>query len=211
MTDRPETREWGWTGGLPSHYSPTQSGMYARCPQQYSRRYVEGEKIPPGVAQLRGIGFHAAAGANHHQKIVSGADLPLDELKDMGATAFDGKARADGIWFCREETAIGADKVAGQAKDLMMRFLLAYHVDLAPGILPTHAEQKVAVTIPGYTEVIGYVDLVEAVRIRDLKTTTRSPDRSVNPRSYVKRNASAAVPANAVRQQSGRTNRALMA
>ena len=40
------------------YLSPSQMGMYCRCGEQYRRRYIEKEIIPPGFALIKGGSVH---------------------------------------------------------------------------------------------------------------------------------------------------------
>ena len=60
------------------HISVSALEMHQRCPKQYEFRYVEGMKIPPGIALIRGKAFHSGVAHNYKQKIESAKDLPLD-------------------------------------------------------------------------------------------------------------------------------------
>ena len=45
-------------------------GTALRCGEQFRRRYIEGERIPPGVAAGRGTGVHNANDVNLSQKVL---------------------------------------------------------------------------------------------------------------------------------------------
>lgn len=69
----------GWS--LPiDHLSASSFGTWSRCPEQWRRRYLKGEKERPGGAQVIGTGFHFAQEHNFKQKIETHEDLPVTEI-----------------------------------------------------------------------------------------------------------------------------------
>ena len=66
-----------YSGG---HLSPTQSGMYWRCPMQYYFRYVLGLKVPPAVALVEGGSHHNTFEYNNKHKIKTGKDRSVKQL-----------------------------------------------------------------------------------------------------------------------------------
>ena len=63
-------------------------GTALRCGEQFRRRYIEGERVPPGVAAGRGTGVHKANEVNLNQKVITGTDLKLSDLKDAARDGF---------------------------------------------------------------------------------------------------------------------------
>ena len=63
-------------------------GMWLRCGVQFERRYIREEVIPPGIAARRGTAVHKAAEINHKQKLSTGKDLPISDLKDAAWGVF---------------------------------------------------------------------------------------------------------------------------
>ena len=56
--------------------SPSQIDMFSRCGEQYRRRYIEKDRLPPGVAMIRGRGVHEGVAENMRQKRHTYCDLP---------------------------------------------------------------------------------------------------------------------------------------
>ena len=107
------------------HLSPTQLGMYLRCGEQYRRRYIEKEIVPPGIALIKGGSVHKAAETNFRQKIESREDLPIKDIREAAAANFDGQI-ASGYILDPDERAIGAKKVLGVAKDSTIKLVDIY-------------------------------------------------------------------------------------
>jgi len=155
------------------HVSYSQVNMYLRCGEQYRRRYVEGEIIPPGVAMVQGRAVHRAAQANFEQKQQTHRDLPAREIVEIAAAAFEQDVQA-GVWFSPEEESVGKEKVLGQAKDATVRLAQAHAQHQAPDYQPQAVEQFFRLELPAPRDVVGVVDLVDQEgRVVDLKTTTR--------------------------------------
>ena len=88
--------------------SVSQLDMFARCGEQYRRRYIEGEIVPPGIAARIGTGVHKAAETNWREKMRTGRDMPLDAVQDCAAEAYH-KALQDGVFFRSEERRVGKE------------------------------------------------------------------------------------------------------
>lgn len=158
------------------YVSYSQLALFERCGEAYRRRYIERERIPPGVAAIRGRAVHGAAELNHRQKIASGADLPLGDLADAAATAFDKARAAEGVLLTPEEQSIGADSVLGRAKDRAVKLTGLYAQRVAPSIQPALVEERVRIMLPDApVDLLGVLDVATADRrVKDLKTSSRT-------------------------------------
>ena len=76
---------------------------WENCPEQFRRRYVEGEIIPPGLAAHIGTGVHRAAEVNHRAKLATGRDEPLGVLQDAARDGYVKAVKAQGAYFAPEE------------------------------------------------------------------------------------------------------------
>lgn len=156
------------------HISNTQEEMYFNCGEAYRRRYVEGEKIPPGIALLVGSGTHRGAETNFRQKIETHADLPKREIIEAAVAGFEAEC-AGGFILSEEEESQGQASVVGAAKD-MVAGLAECHAELqAPDYQPVAVEKKIVIPFPNAThDLVGYVDLIDdAERVTDFKTAAR--------------------------------------
>jgi len=112
------------------------------------------------------------------QKIVSGIDIPVDDMLDSFDTSWT------------EETANGfetrEDETPGDVKDKGYALVKLYHREVAPHIQPTLVEEPVQFSVNGQPY-SGQIDLarevteeawdgpVSRLEIRDTKTTARTP------------------------------------
>jgi len=154
-----------------NHLSVSQLTTFQRCGEQWRRRYVEGEIIPPGIAARVGSGVHKAAEANFKVKMRTGEDLPLDAVQDAAAEAY-GKALADGVFFAPDEVP-GAKAAMARGKDDAVLLATLFRRELAPAIMPELVEHRVTLDIPGVAlPVMAILDCYTTDhKLRDLKTS----------------------------------------
>lgn len=154
-----------------THLSISQLGMYQRCGEQWRRRYLEEEVIPPGIAARVGTGVHKAAEINFKSKIQTGQDLPLTDIQDAAADAYS-KALQDGVFFSPEE-APGAKVAMAKGKDDAIGLATLFGLELAPQIFPALIEHKVTLEIPGVEmPIVAILDCYTVDKqLRDLKTS----------------------------------------
>jgi hypothetical protein len=172
------------------HLSPTQMDLICRCPEAYRRSYIEGEKIPPGIAMLKGTGVHSGAKTNLIQKKESHRDLPSSDIIDAAVAAFDTEAKG-GISLTRDEHAIGFDKIVGKARDDVADMAMVHAKQQAPDYQPVYVEQRVRILLPNAShDLLGIVDVADDKdRVTDFKTAGRSKtqdeaDNSVQLTTY---------------------------
>ncbi len=158
-----------------SHISASQLSMIERCPQQYYRRYIKREKMPPGVAQVRGSGIHGGANENFTQKKESHEDLPEKHIVEISVTAFE-QASARGVLLTRDEESIGYGNVMGEAKDTVARLAGLFAREVAPEYQPVYVEESHRLVIPKSDyDLLAVMDLADDLdRVVDLKTGAKS-------------------------------------
>ena len=156
------------------HLSVSSFGMFSRCGEQWRRRYIEGEVIPPGIAAHVGTGVHRAAEACHKHKLETGETMRVSDMADAAATAYD-KALRNGVFFAPDEVD-GAQKAMAQGKDNAVKLASLYGEQLAPKIDPMLVEERMMLNLPGVDlPIMAIVDLYTQDRaLRDLKTAGKS-------------------------------------
>jgi hypothetical protein len=161
------------------HLSPSQLDMFFRCGEQYRRRYMEKEIIPPGIAVIQGTGFHGGAKANGEQKIFSHEDLPASDIKEAAAAAFETRL-AGGYMLDPDEESRGAAVVIGEAKDSTVAMADFYAKHQAPEYQPVLVEKKVRIELPlAARDLVGIIDLADDQRrVVDLKTSRRRKNQN---------------------------------
>lgn len=160
------------------YLSASQLEMYWRCGEQYRRRYMEHERIPPGVARLIGKGIHGGAEVNFRQKLASYDDLPKAEIVEAAVTAFDAEVHGEGFLLSEEEASRGPAKVIGEAKDKTAQLAAVHAEQQAPEYQPVAVEQKTRILFPKAThDLLTVSDLWDDKdRVTDFKTAARKPN-----------------------------------
>lgn len=156
------------------HISATQLEMYWRCPEQYRRRYVENEIIPPGIALLQGKAIHSGAEHNFKQKIESHRDLPPFEITEIAISSFE--EQLDGEFLLTEEEASrGASLVLGEAKDQVRDLAILHAIEQAPEYQPIAVEHKTRIACANASrDILAITDLRDDKgRIIDFKIVSR--------------------------------------
>lgn len=163
-----------------NHLSASQLGTFQRCGEQWRRRYLEGEIIPPGIAARIGSGVHKGAEVNLKSKMQTGEDLPLDAVRDAAAEGYD-KALSNGVFIPPDERP-GAKIAMAEGKDTVVSLATLYHEQVAPGIQPALVEEKITIELPEVEfPIVTVLDCYTTAKsLRDLKTSGKrwSEDRA---------------------------------
>lgn len=159
-----------------------------RCGEQFRRRYVEREKVPPSPRMLRGTVVHKVASTTMLRKL-DHEELPsIEEAKDLASTEFE-QQWAGGVSF--EQDAVSAESVGrqkGESKDFAVDLSAFYVQRLAPIITPVAVERRIEVK-PRESDITihGTIDLISAEpngeHVRDLKTSEKSPSADTAEKS----------------------------
>jgi len=146
--------------------------MALRCGEQFRRRYIEDEIVPPGVAAGRGTGVHKANEANLIQKMSTGVDLGIDDLKDAARDGFV-KAFRNGVYLVGDE-ATRKDEVLNDALHDCLRCTEIYKENVAPKITPVQVEVPFEVDVGLPLKLKGRIDFEDDNSVDDLKTSKKS-------------------------------------
>ena len=157
------------------HLSDSALNMLYRCGQQFYYRYIEGKKIPPGIAQVIGRATHGSVHLDLQNKIDKGMLRKADEVKDAARDSING-AWQQGVRLVEEELKESAKKLKGAAVDQAVALSVLHHDELAPIIEPVQVERFFRLELQGYPmDLVGRIDIEEAETIRDTKTSAKSP------------------------------------
>jgi hypothetical protein len=164
--------------------------MHERCSQQWFFRYIEGIKIPPGIAAHIGSGVHKGAEVDLITKRDTGEHEPESVVLDAAADGYDRRLSDDGVYLTKEEKT-KASKLLGEGKDKTVKLAKTWYNELAQKLHPKLVEESISITIPEIDiPLLGIVDLLEEDNtLRDLKTTGRkwnqqNADMSLQPTMY---------------------------
>lgn len=164
------------------HLSASQLEMFARCPEQWRRRYVEGEVIPPRLAMIKGTAVHKCAEHNMRQKIESHEDLPTTEIIDAAVSCFEERIKHDGYQLGKDETASDV----GKQKDSVAVMAAVHAGEQAPCYQPASVEHRFKIELPDIShDLVGVIDLVtdkgEVVDFKTSKKLYNENDVEVSP------------------------------
>ncbi len=147
---------------LPLPYlSVSQVEQYLRCPQQYYRRYILGQRRPPGVAMVQGTGVHAALETGYRHVITEKTVPKLDMVLSSYSDSMD-KGLAEEVVWSDDEDAGEAAKDPGALKDQGVGLLTKWHTDKLPNVHPQSAE-KSFITSFGDVPIVGRIDLIDRI------------------------------------------------
>lgn len=161
-------------------YHQTEINMFFKCGLQHEFRYLKGIKTPPSGALTIGSSVDTGVTFNLEQKIETGVDLPIDDVKDATATEFE-RRRPETDW---------KDDEPGECKDLAVRLATLHHTVIAPTIKPATVQEKFFIELDAPFNIGGTIDLTtEDDIIVDTKTsgkkyTPDSVNNSVQPVLY---------------------------
>jgi hypothetical protein len=154
-----------------THISPSSIAQAHGCLEHWRRRYICGEKVPPGEAALIGSTMHITLEHNYRQKIDSHEDRPLAEVMEyLEDEALPRKLEQEG-----GEGEIQWTTNLGTARETARRCTSAYYSLVVPRIQPIAVEQRVEVharQLP--IKMIGYVDTETGLRVIDTKTVSQA-------------------------------------
>lgn len=157
------------------HISQSQLNLYTSCAEAYRRRYIEGEKIPPGFALITGTGVHKGLEVNFKQKIETKTDLRETDVVDAAVTEFESRILKEGVLLTQEEETIGYSKVKGQTKDKIVRMTKKVMAEIAPKYQPKFVEESHRIEIENSPyDLLAVMDLADENGIvADFKTASK--------------------------------------
>lgn len=163
------------------HISISQIDMLSRCGEQYRRRYVLGEIIPPAVAMLVGGAIDKSVNRNMQHKIdTKGELLSIEECAETARDELNNRWES-GVMLDAEEREKGIKAVKGEAVDKSVRLSTLHAGDTAKIIAPTHVQRRCEVDLTGYgVRLLGYIDIQEGhVSVRDTKSSAKTPNKDI--------------------------------
>jgi len=159
------------------HYSFSQLNMLLRCGEQYRRRYVMGERIPPSGNLVRGKCCHKTCEVNYDRKIKIGEYGSPDEMADLFATEWN-MNKYDIAYTPEELEGRSISVVEGAFKDQGVRMVKEYHGTFAPTVEPKKTEERFVVEFEeDVPNLVGIIDLIDAKdTIIDNKFVGKTPN-----------------------------------
>lgn len=157
------------------YISQSQLTTYEKCGEIFRRRYIEKEKIPPGIAMLRGTGVHHGAKYNFQQKIESRKDLPVKDIVDVAVASLEFEMGKSGVILTTDEEGRGKSIVVAETKDSVAALAAVYSVEMAPEYQPVIVEERQRIILPTSThDLLAIMDLADDKdRVVDIKCTSK--------------------------------------
>lgn len=153
---------------------------FERCGQQYFRRWINGECIPPGWVMIVGSGLHRAAEADLKAKLATGQLLDVEDVKACARDYIAGEFARGAFWLDGEERKRQSpDAWRDCAIDEVVGLCDVHHRKLAPILNPLSdgVEKKWEIELIGYPmDLAGMTDVIEEAGPRDLKSAGSKPD-----------------------------------
>lgn len=159
------------------HLSWSQMNTLQRCGEQYRRRYVKRDVVPPGIALLRGRATHKANEKNLLAKMETGELLTVDDVLQAASDAFDEQASGEFL-IDGDYEGMEIAEALGTAKDESVALAGLHAEKVAPSIEPTAIEVRIEIPPSNSLPVkfVSILDLIDrSVAVRDTKTTRKSP------------------------------------
>jgi hypothetical protein len=149
------------------HFSQSQIGLLAKCPQAFAFRYGEKKKKPPSAAMTFGTVFDRAICHSLDLKVESGEDLPTSDVQEIAVAELE---------LEKDETDWKAEPFA-KVKDELAPTVALYHEDHARLIDPASVQKEIKFDfdLDGVEATwVSYLDVEErSGAVRDLKTAAR--------------------------------------
>ncbi|HWC66522.1 MAG TPA: PD-(D/E)XK nuclease family protein [Acidimicrobiales bacterium] len=172
--------------GLPPHVSPSQLKQFARCPEQFRRVRVLGEREPPSAAILWGSADHSTMEANFRHKLNHAEDLPIGDVQYRFAELLEQRVEREGGIYevkwgketdaVKEPTGADARKAFGSVKDRGVALVTAYRQQVAPEFWPTRVEHDFLVDVTGLPVPLAGVIDAEGKTIPEQLALEHGPD-----------------------------------
>jgi len=149
-----------------------------RCGEQFRRRHVEGEIIPPAIAMVVGLGTDRSVTANLGNKIETGKLLKLPEVLDVARDSVN-EEWEHGIWLGPDEKGVADATLRGAAVDKAVRLSGLHAQQRAPALAPTHVQRSWVIELPNHPlNLAGTIDIQEGkLAVIDTKTSKKSPSK----------------------------------
>ncbi len=139
--------------------------MLSKCGVQFERRYLMGERVPPGWAAVVGTAVDRSVRRNLQNVIDTGAPISDVEAMDTARDALVGEWEK-GV-FQPEP-----DETQDSGVDAAVNLSALHHREIAPSIKPVRLARSFVLDRNGYdTHLAGESDTDEAAKMRDTKTS----------------------------------------
>lgn len=165
----------------PLRINQTQLQQFMKCPEQWRRRWVENESIPPSKPLIRGTAVHLAAETNYRQKITTHEDLPARQMVEIAVNHVQERIRNEGIWLDPTNTDSQA-VVVNELEQETKGYADIFATQVAPCHQPVLVEHELEFQLQPTEEkisVYGRIDVLnDKHQVVDIKTKSKRPSAS---------------------------------
>jgi hypothetical protein len=119
----------------------------SKCALQAYYIWIEGFRIPPGIAAHVGSGVDAGVVHTMTHKKREQRLAPLEEMLEVAAKAVRVRAEEDGIQLGDEDEHRGIKAVVDEGVDKAVRLARVYHYDFAPHKTPIAVAHKIRIDL----------------------------------------------------------------
>jgi hypothetical protein len=160
------------------YISQSQLTMFERCGEQYRRRYIMKEVIPPGITLIRGTSVHKGAQQNFTYKLKKKKDMKASDVIEIAVQTYEDELKK-GILLTHDEKRIGQKKVKGITKDTIVRMTGIFCKNIAPKYMPKFVEEEHRISWPEKKyDLLAKMDICDVKDvIVDIKTSTRKKNQ----------------------------------
>ncbi len=158
------------------HYSGL--SLFNDCGLAFYYRYIENKTTPRDYSMIVGTAVDAAVNADLLSKMRTGSPLWTNDIEDI-VTGRMKEQLAPGDVYARPN-AKGWMSDRNSSMSAAIEMAIFYHNEVTPKLSPKYVQRYWEVTVNGAT-LCGYIDVQENGKVRDTKTSCKSPDsRSAN-------------------------------
>ncbi|MBA3051905.1 hypothetical protein FP828_03700 [bacterium] len=156
--------------------------MLFKCGEQFRRRYIMNEIVPPGIALIIGSSTHKSIEVDLTEKKDTGKLAPGDLLAEIASEQIKG-AWDKGVILNDDEKLAGKRATRNDAINTAIAMSNLHHEIVAPTIEPINLEDYFSFDISGTNwKLAGTSDIEEKVAggigLRDTKTAGKSPGKT---------------------------------
>lgn len=157
--------------------------MLAKCGAQFERRYMRGERLPPGMGAITGKGVDSAVNHNLDTRINTGKPAEEAEVLDLARDTVKAEWE-NGVAEDADYKRSGGRLAQGRAIDDAVRLAELHYRDVAPLLDPLAVQREWVIDdAASGAQLVGTIDVLnrakQRVQIIDTKTGKRSPNESV--------------------------------
>ena len=164
---------------MPKYLSISQINMATRCGEQYRRRYIEGQIVPPGIALVQGTACHKAREHVMSKRLATGTLCPVGEAQEAASVALKERWN-EGVIIDGAFEGMSDKQAQGAAEDQAVDLSTLDYTHNLVDTIPVAVEERVELVHASLPlPLVGVIDLRDDKKmIRDLKTAGKTPSQN---------------------------------